>query len=177
MEYAIIDLEATCWEHNDPNFDDHEIIEIGVVFLNEKYEKTGELDIFVRPYHNPILSEYCIDLTGITQNKINTEGIEFERAMMLLSEEISRRDVLFCSWGLWDKTQLVDACKAFDVPYPFNDNHLNIKAEFLQKHNKKKCGLQKACRIYQLRFNGSPHSGIDDANMTSEVFRHMRKEE
>ena len=174
MKYLIIDLECTCWDKTDADRDEHETIEIGAVLLDEKFKKMKQKDIFVQPHFNKELSQYCIDLTGITQERLDKEAIPFKDAIELLKGLIDE-DTLFCSWGDFDKNQLLRECDAWRLSYPFSSDHLNIKREFAEKLNRKRCGLQKACRLMNLRFNGSPHSGIDDANMIAEVFRMLQK--
>lgn len=175
MKYAIVDFECTCWNREDPNKDLHEIIEIGAVFLDENFKKVNDVDIFVTPKHNKTLSEYCIALTGITQKILDSSGILFPNAINILNKYITP-DTVFCSWGEFDKTQLIQDCKEWRVPYPFTDGHINIKKEFMEKFNRKKCGLQKACRILNLRFNGTPHRAISDALMTAEIFKIIREQ-
>lgn len=179
VKYIIIDLECTCWEKNDPLKDLYETIEIGAIFLNANFEKINQLQLYTLPEDNKILSEYCADLTGITQQTLDSKGIPFADAIKLLSEYIDEEnEPVFGSWGEFDQRQLKEDCIAKGVDYPFSENnHVNIKVEFMKKYNKKRCGLQKVCRILQLRFNGSPHCGLDDANMTAEVFKKIRKEE
>ncbi len=176
VKYAVIDIEATCWEYNDPNKQPHETIEIGAVLLDENYEKIRDRGCFVLPQYNKILSDFCVDLTGITQEMLDTEGIPFPEAMKSLAKQINQ-DTIFCSWGYFDKSQLMKECEDWDVPYPFSDEHINVKTEFMTKFKKKKCGLQKACRMLHLRFNGSPHRGIDDARMIAEIFKLLRVED
>ena len=84
----IFDLEFTSWPgSNERNWslpeEDREIIQIGAI----KIELTGkmrELDSFqilVRPLKNPILSDYFVDLTGITQDKVEKNGVLFPVAL------------------------------------------------------------------------------------------------
>ena len=180
MEYVVIDLECTCWDHNDPHRDDHETIEIGAVFLDKDFNKLGQYHKYTWPKHNQTISEYCTDLTGITRSTLNRYAVSFYVAMISLSKHmrsLSDTDPILCSWGYFDKKQLEKDCLAWKCQYPFSDKHINIKQLFLDKHNRKRIGLQKAVRMAGLRFNGSPHSAIDDANMTVEIFRQLQKVE
>lgn len=171
--YCVVDLEATCWEYNDPDKQDNETIEIGAVLLDEHFNKLKDISIITLPLINTQLTEYCTDLTSITQEMLDTKGISFPAGIEILREFINS-DTIFCSWGYYDKKQLKKDCEAWSVPYPFSEEHINIKQEFMSKLNRKRCGLQKACRILHLRFNGTPHRGIDDAHMIAEVFKILR---
>ena len=74
---VILDLEWTSWKYNvDRKWQKKEIIQIGAIKINNKYKIIGEINIYVKPKFNPILSNYIKKLTGITQNKIdNNENI------------------------------------------------------------------------------------------------------
>lgn len=174
--YAVVDLECTCWGREDASRSFHETIEIGLIFLDESFQKTGEMCFFTFPKYHRDLSQYCTDLTGITQGMLNSKGIEFSDAIYQIRQEVGTDEVVLCSWGEFDKKQLIDDCNRWGVDYPFSEEHVNIKEEFAEKTHHKKCGLQKACRLFGLRFNGTPHRGIHDANMAAEVFHRLRKD-
>lgn len=68
---CIIDFEATCEEGNPPEFI-HEIIEFPVVLLNtHTLEIEDTFQQYVRPELNTQLSDFCINLTGITQDQVD----------------------------------------------------------------------------------------------------------
>lgn len=172
MKYVIIDLEATCWDYKDPNKQPHEIIEIGAVLLDKNYDYIKEFTRFVKPFSNPTLTEYCIDLTSITQKDIDSAP-PLSVAISRLKEWMGPpEDITFCSWGYFDKEQLLDECKLNGIDYPFNDDHINIKVRFSKiMERTKKIGLKKALRILDIQFEGVQHRGIDDARMIAKVFK------
>ena len=78
-----MDLEATCIQTHwtiggkmiqaSKSFQ-NEIIEIGAVKINDsndKLEIIDEFSAFIKPILNPELSDFCIQLTTITQDDIN----------------------------------------------------------------------------------------------------------
>ncbi|XP_072481680.1 3'-5' exoribonuclease 1 isoform X2 [Notamacropus eugenii] len=68
---CIIDFEATCEEGNPPDFT-HEIIEFPVVLLNtHTLEIEDTFQQYVKPEINAQLSDFCINLTGITQDMVD----------------------------------------------------------------------------------------------------------
>ena len=67
-----MDLEATCWDFNDPAKQPHQIIEIGAVLLNENYNYISEFDHFIKPRDNQTLTEFCKDLTSIKHEDIDS---------------------------------------------------------------------------------------------------------
>ena len=60
-----------------------EIIQIGAIKVNENFKIEKELNIYVKPVFNPVLSEYIKDLTGLKQSLIDKKGIEFETAFKM----------------------------------------------------------------------------------------------
>ncbi|POI23204.1 hypothetical protein CIB84_013048 [Bambusicola thoracicus] len=68
---CVVDFEATCEEGNPPEFI-HEIIEFPVVLLNtHTLEIEDTFQQYVKPEINPKLSEFCVGLTGITQDVVD----------------------------------------------------------------------------------------------------------
>jgi inhibitor of KinA sporulation pathway (predicted exonuclease) len=83
--FIIVDLEWTSWRDNSKKkirekWQKREIIQIGAIKVNNKYKIINKLNIFVKPKFNPILSNYIKKLTNITQNKIDKDGVTFDKA-------------------------------------------------------------------------------------------------
>jgi len=75
MQHIIFDLEATCWEQGS-NIDRMEVIEIGAARLvTDDYEVRDTFSTFVRPTQEPILSEFCTNLTTINQSDVDSAPI------------------------------------------------------------------------------------------------------
>lgn len=167
-----MDLECTCWDYKDPNRALAEIIEIGVVLLDENYNYIKEFTQFIKPADNPTLTEYCTDLTSITQKDIDSAP-PLSTAISRLKEWMgSPEDITFCSWGYFDKEQLLDECKLNAIDFPFNDDHINIKVRFSTiMERTKRVSLKKALRILGIQFEGVQHRGVDDARMIAKVFK------
>ena len=118
MHYIIVDLEATCWDkatltERIPN----EIIEIGAICVNEQQEILGEFMAFVQPILNPILSDFCISLTTITQKEVNSaEKFPEVLAQFQVWIEGFDADYFLCSWGNYDKGQFRHDCLLHNLP-------------------------------------------------------------
>jgi 3'-5' exoribonuclease 1 len=70
--FLVIDLEATCC--NDDSFPrtEMEAIEIGAVIVcPTTFQPIDELQSFIRPVRNPLLTDFCCDLTGISQQQVD----------------------------------------------------------------------------------------------------------
>jgi len=166
MEYfLVIDLEATCCDDNSFPRTDMEIVEIGAVMVcPTTHQPLDEFQTFVRPVLNPNLTDFCRNLTNISQSQVDSAP-SFAGALSNLIDWANGFDpFVFCSWGNYDRTQFESDCSRHDVDYPLGDRHINLKAEFASAHGRrKKLGVPAALRLVGLTFSGSHHRGIDDA--------------
>ena len=77
MNFVIFDLEYTTWDgaqerHWTGENEYKEIIEIGALKVSyPDFEIIDEFNVHIRPLKNPQLSDYCKNLTGITQDIID----------------------------------------------------------------------------------------------------------
>ncbi|MEM8909880.1 MAG: 3'-5' exonuclease, partial [Bacteroidota bacterium] len=130
MNYVIFDLEATCWENN---YQDRvqEIIEIGAYRLTAFGEITGEYNRFVKPLLHPDLSIYCRELTSITQEEID-RAMSFKQVIEEFQDwaAIFEEEYLLCSWGNFDRRQLVSDCKLHDLDFEWAHQHINLKSQY-----------------------------------------------
>jgi len=171
--YLIVDLEATCSNIGAVPRHEMEIIEIGAVMQNSlTYEIETEFQAFVRPVRHPILTEFCTELTGITQQDV-ADAPPLAESLELMKEWTSVfKDWLFCSWGDYDRNQFRQDCEYHSLDYPFSAGHLNLKAEFSRAFGlKKKMAVTDALRHLGLSFEGSHHRGLDDAKNIARIVR------
>src|SRR6266849_7389252 len=155
--YLIVDLEATCSDDGAVPRHEMEIIEIGAVMQSSRtFEVESEFQTFVRPVHHPELTEFCTELTGIAQEDV-AGAPPFREALEVMKEWMcSFGDSLFCSWGDYDRNQLLQDCEFHRVAYPFQSGHLNLKAEFARAIGRtKKLGIADAVRHLGMDFEGS----------------------
>lgn len=172
MNYVVYDLEATCWE-NKLLDRVQETIEIGAFRLTVFGEVIGEYNRFVKPQLNPNLSIYCRDLTSITQEEINraapfNEVIEEFQDWAAIYEEEYR----LCSWGSFDRRQLISDCKLYDLDYEWVEQHINLKSQYQEmKKLNRSCGLMNALNREGFEFTGIHHRGISDAENLTKIFK------
>jgi len=165
----VIDVEATC-DENARLVARHEmeIIEIGGVLLDTTtFETVAEVATFVRPVRRPILTRFCKELTTITQADVE-KAPRFPEAITLVRDVIVNHggpsDVLFASWGDYDRNQFVQDARFHRVSLPFGTQHLNLKREFSERFGiTKKLGMSQALSRAGLKPKGTHHRGIDDA--------------
>ncbi len=172
--YLIIDLEATCWE-NHRHKENMETIEIGAVLINNDYKIIGEYQTFIKPIKNSKLSEFCKDLTSIKQEHIDNAEIfpiVFKKFIQWAERKSKHNiaDIIFCSWGYYDKKQLIKDCELHNVKYPFQI-HYSIKHKFAEiKKLKKPKGMKNTLQMCKIPLKDTHHRGIDDAKNIAKIF-------
>lgn len=169
----VIDLEATCWENNPNQRSQAEIIEIGCVILenapDKKWEIKDKFGLLVKPM-NTTVSQYCEDLTGITQKALDDGGMELITAMDIVQ---ATDCMVWASWGMWDydmfkKESLYKNIKMHEM---LPRAHLNTKALFSAYFVRGKKGLASACESLGMPFIGRQHRGEDDAENVALILR------
>ena len=181
--YAIMDFECTCWEREDPNRQEHEIIEFPVVFINSKtLEIDFEFHAYFKPTENPVLSQFCTDLTGITQSTVDEgeclESVLKDFAIFLAGNAIE--SFTPCTDGPWDFTKfLIPETKRKGLATPaWTLRWLNVRKQFQHMFNLSKwIGVDESLSMLGLTFEGRPHSGIDDARNIARIVKalHLKK--
>ena len=84
---SCIDLEATCWNNPEERKNQlNETIEIGITEIGLSDLKIYRSEsIYIIPKDTTI-SEFCINLTGITPEQIAKEGVTFSKAVHTLKQ-------------------------------------------------------------------------------------------
>jgi inhibitor of KinA sporulation pathway (predicted exonuclease) len=177
MNYIIFDLEATCLKEKDPNFR-NEIIEIGAVkctYDNNIIHITDSFNEFIRPYLNPKLSDFCKELTTIKQTDVDSS--EYFPGVIYRFQKWIDSSYLLCSWGDYDKHQLVKDCVLHKLDYVWTEDHFNLKKDFSRILGmEKQVGMARALNICKIPLQGIHHRGIDDAINISQIFTKYFKE-
>lgn len=155
-----------------------------------------EFQRYVRPVEIPILSEYCTELTGITQDTVDKGDLlenvmeEFTKWMKEIIEAYglilpkSKKsnllgNCILCTWGNWDfLIQLKQECSRKKIRRPpFFNQWCDLKEVYSDKNAfKAKFSFGDALLHSNLQFEGRPHSGLDDAKMTAKLAAKMRQE-
>ena len=84
--FVVADTEYTTWEGarerrwSGPG-ERREIIQIAAIKYDAEGRETGRFMRYVKPVFNPELSRLCVELTGISQETVDGEGIPFAEAL------------------------------------------------------------------------------------------------
>eukprot|EP01017_Pseudomicrothorax_dubius_P022755 TRINITY_DN2457_c0_g2_i2.p1 TRINITY_DN2457_c0_g2~~TRINITY_DN2457_c0_g2_i2.p1 ORF type:complete len:463 (-),score=123.38 TRINITY_DN2457_c0_g2_i2:110-1498(-) len=180
----ILDFEAQC--SNDPNFKltCQEIIEFPVVVVDvETATITKTFHTYIKPEVHPVLTQFCKELTGITQDQVDA-GISIKEALnqlegFLVKEGIIDKRFTFVTCGDWDlRTCLKGEAtyKKLFVP-EYLQRWINIKQIFASAMNTAPPkGLWLMVDQLGMSFEGRQHSGIDDSkNIAKVVIKLLQK--
>jgi len=138
----IIDLEATCWDDRPPRGQESEIIEIGVCIMDAKTGKISRNEgVLVKPQYSKV-SPFCTELTFITQQMLDDEGVLLEDALNILRAEYD------------------------SLSY----DHINVKTLFGELHPiRKSVGMERALKELKLPLEGTHHRGVDDVKNIAKI--------
>jgi 3'-5' exoribonuclease 1 len=173
MHYIIFDLEATCWDKTQlsppsPN----ETIEIGAVKIDSSGQYVSEFSQFIKPIKHPILSDFCRQLTTITQADVDNASyfydviVDFQQWI-----NVDAEDYLLCSWGFYDRIQLENDCAIHHLNADWVRRHISLKHQYGDiKKLKRPVGMQTALGMEKINLEGTHHRGIDDARNIAKVF-------
>ncbi|WP_119072641.1 3'-5' exonuclease [Aggregatilinea lenta] len=169
-QLLVIDVESTCWDGPPPVGEEKEIIEIGICVLDVRTgERVGKHSILVKPEHSRI-SEFCADLTHLSQSDVDRKGVSFGRACAILRRKFAARDRAWASYGDYDRRQFERQCAEREILYPFGISHINVKTLFaLFSGVPQEVGLLNALDLMHLPAEGTHHRGVDDAWNTAQL--------
>ena len=171
--YILYDLEATCWRTRRPKR--VEIIEVGAVLVNERFELESEFCAFVRPLMHPAISRFCTSLTSIRQADID-QAVLFDEAMDDFEQwmGVGKRRVIPMSWGEFDKRQLSVDAKLHGIDLDWLPAHVCFQEHFSKwKGSRDQIGLKNGLKEEGLKWNGTEHRAIDDARNMARLFAHV----
>jgi len=189
--FVVIDFEATCEERNPADYP-HEIVEFPAVLVStEKMEIVDVFHSFVRPVLNPRLSEFCRSLTGVEQTVVDaadTFPTVHQRFLHWMDSHAlgTKHSFTLVTDGPFDMGRfLYLQVKHVGMPYPMHyaAHWANIRKCFANFYKRggecytpiygssavKLPGLQQMLGVLGLTFEGSPHSGVDDAKNIARI--------
>ncbi|XP_060076121.1 ERI1 exoribonuclease 2-like [Ylistrum balloti] len=191
----VLDFESTCWKEK--KFQTQEIIEFPAVLLNTT---TGDIEsefhYYVQPQEQPILSEFCQELTGITQEQVD-EGIPLRFCLKKFSkwldglckdkgitfspvvgQQSRLKATTFVTWSDWDLgVCLFNECKRKQLLRPAQLNSwIDLRATYRKFYNRRPQGLNGALQDLGITFEGREHSGLHDSRNTARLAWRMTRD-
>jgi inhibitor of KinA sporulation pathway (predicted exonuclease) len=193
---CVLDFEAVFQENpQDTKNKDMEIIEFPSV-LYQFIQSSNKLELhlvdefqqYVKTRRIPVLNEYCIQQTGITQQQVDN-GISFKQVIQMHTEWLRKhlncdpddQNVLFVTCGDWDLKTMIPHQLSHETDVVVG-SHLkqwcNIKWVFdnFYKKKKKVSGMMGMLNQLKLPLLGRHHCGIDDCRNIGRVAAELVKQ-
>ena len=105
MSFVIFDTEYTSWkgcqEHGWTGNQKKEIVQIAALKVTDDFHVLKELNLLCKPIINPVLSDYFVALTQITNEQVQKNGVSFEQAYDVFQKFVGDD---FCLSHGWDGT-------------------------------------------------------------------------
>ncbi|WP_210499011.1 exonuclease domain-containing protein [Vibrio crassostreae] len=159
------DLEMCCWkEHKEVG----EIIEIGAVIVDLKTKKIGKKQsIIVKPDGDKV-SEFCTELTGITQRMVDRQGVKLNEAIRRLTKNISMKNNPWFAWGR-DIDTLVREFGEKRLPITPSNFH-DASIFFKMSHGaNRNLGMVEVCSMYDVETIEPAHRALPDAETLAKL--------
>jgi len=179
--FIVIDFEATCESTNPPGYL-HEIIEFPAVLVcAETHEVVSEFHAYCRPTNSPILTDFCKELTGITQLQVDSAApfpTVLRRFDEWLKQMVPTGTFCIATDGPWDIDRfLKQQCRhlQLDIPHYFH-RWVNIRKHFSNFYKISNANVELMLQHLGLEFQGRPHSGIDDSRNIARILMELRKD-
>lgn len=174
----VFDLELTCWENKreDGSLDktpppgmENEIIEFGYVIIDLKTRTISKPESWLIKPKKSEISEFCTKLTGITQERMDKEGISFEKFRKIISTR-GWRQFPCTSWGYGDIIILREHCEKRKLDCPLSRSFFCCKTLFGTWTGRTKgWGVKNALKKLGLEFEGDQHAAGSDAYNTARI--------
>lgn len=142
----------------------------------EKQGVMGEFQTYVKPVTNPQLTAFCTELTGITQDDVDSgvglkEGLDLHQSF-LQEQGYTSENGVFVTCGDWDlKTCLPKDLRAKRITAPSSvyGSWINIKFAFHSFYGFRPKGMVGMLEHLSLELEGRHHSGIDDCKNIARI--------
>ncbi|XP_063468181.1 ERI1 exoribonuclease 2 isoform X9 [Symphalangus syndactylus] len=165
-------------------------IEFPAVLLNTSTGQIeSEFQAYVQPQEHPILSEFCMELTGIKQAQVD-EGVPLKICLSQFCKWIHKiqqqkniifatgvsepstsevKSCAFVTWSDWDLGVCLEyECKRKQLLKPvFLNSWIDLRATYKLFYRRKPKGLSGALQEVGIEFSGREHSGLDDSRNTA----------
>ena len=180
MNYIVLDLEFNQsfpfknGRKVEPNPEcPFEIIQIGAVKLNDKFEQVDTFDAMIRPQIYPRLHPFVEKITGIHAEML-ADKPDFRSAYEGFLKFIGNEPAILCTWGGDDIKSLFRNILFYNLNADaLTDQYLNVQpfaAQYLNHEAGKAIGLKNAVEALGIPEGDTFHDALNDAVYTAKIF-------
>ena len=165
---VLFDTEFTAWESSMANRwlapgEFREMVQIGAVKIDAQSLATiSEFEILIRPRFNPVLSDYFVKLTGITNEAVKERCVDFREAYDRFVAFVG--DDTMAAFGRDDLVLIenLDLYGISDAPPLPPDRNIAVwlRENGIHTGGLHACDVAEACGV---PFTGRRHDALDDA--------------
>lgn len=178
MNYIIMDLEwnqAVCPAKlvRTPVLLHGEIIQIGAVKTDDKFNLIDKIKINVRPKYYKKMNSHVAQITGITDMQL-TSGETFPQAFKRFKSWCGG-EFRFITWGFDDLNILADNLTLHGLDPSFGSDYINLQLIYNRQLNSEhlQCALSTAAESLEIPLDVQVHDAFNDAYLTYEVCRKL----
>eukprot|EP00123_Amoebidium_parasiticum_P021308 comp65282_c0_seq1/m.47982 comp65282_c0_seq1/g.47982 ORF comp65282_c0_seq1/g.47982 comp65282_c0_seq1/m.47982 type:complete len:297 (-) comp65282_c0_seq1:177-1067(-) len=175
----VLDFEAVCFPDGEPKPKPQEIIEWPTLALNLKTLSVEQtFHVYIKPQVYPTLTPFCTELTGITQETVDSGSTfpdAFQQHLKWLQangwSEAKPQRWAYVTCGDWDLAQCLPAnCNHHKLIAPVAMRQwVNLKKVFESVTGTKPPGMVSMLQDLGLEMKGRHHSGIDDCTNIAQI--------
>lgn len=191
--YGILDIEMTCdgKQENGKFIDDgrmkrsqREIISVGFVVCDDKYNIKNRYSSFVKPVSTTSITDYCKNLTGITQNDIN-HGKKCNNAFRDIRDMCEKYSIDYIfTFGNSDKDGIIISAKWIRKKkekagnlYFISEKIIDVRPTILKgincKNYRRSPSLSKIAEMLQIKMKGRHHNALNDAVLLYKICKEL----
>lgn len=172
-QYVFFDFEMLC-SNRGMLYDDMEAIRLGAVKYDITTETVSFFDHYIKPTNRKPLSQFCKDLTGITDSDLahaaNFTKVFEEFLYWVGGVKRSR----FFSWSKSDLSRLKIDSLRHKIPQTtinkIEQRYVDFQAIFSKRVTKSHFSVENALAVYGLDFVGEKHNPMYDAYNTLQIY-------
>ncbi len=174
-EIVVFDTEFTTWEgakerNWSGDFEHRELVQIAAKKINLRTESViDSFELFIKPTINPILSEFFIQLTGISQTQIDENGIDFAtgyKKFVSWSDDLPKFAYNRREYHPADLSVLQENMELYNLPYEIPQNEYGNLAAVYQSVgiDTYQYSSGELFRAFGLELDGHVHNAMHDVD-------------
>ena len=153
-QFIIYDTEYASWQGfltaPEQEKKKAEIVQIAALKVNLKdLSVADKINIFIKPHFAPKLTDYFINLTGLTDELLDKEGISFPEAYKKFKQFVGNLPCYAHAWNADDRIADGKVIRYNMEMFGLKDNqepdYRNIAQWFMQKYQEKGLDIKSQC--------------------------------
>tara|TARA_B100000513_G_scaffold27973_1_gene10837 strand:+ start:77 stop:649 length:573 start_codon:yes stop_codon:yes gene_type:complete len=177
----VMDLEWTAWDGSRKRCwtgpgEEMEIVQIGAVKLADTPElpEIGAFEVLIKPRINSLLDDYFVALTGISQDRLNRDGMDLKPALADFAEFVHDA-VEICGFGD-ELSHIVWNCQLYGMVNPLARATCHDIRDSIIKLLDAEPDLDSSELPQAMNFKapGRAHQGLADSRCVAEALRRAR---